>query len=131
MLFVTCAIIIDAQKVLCAKRGFGMSMQDKWEFPGGKVEQGETYEQCLERELHEELGIKIKILEKLPESPFKYESGLELTLIPMVCELISGTPHPHEHSEIQWVEFDDLPVLDWADADVPVVMELLKLIEKK
>ena len=124
-MLVTCAIIIENGLILCAKRGQRMSLPGKWEFPGGKVEPGETPEECLLRELEEELGIGARIVAKLPDSPFKYESGLELVLIPMICSIEKGTPIPREHSELKWLNKEKLTGLDWAEADLPIVQAIV------
>jgi len=126
MIAVTCAIIELDQDVLCAKRGPNMSLPGKWEFPGGKVEQGESNEECLKREILEELGVTIKIENTLPEVFYSYPSGPELKLIPMLCSILNGKPKAVEHSEVRWVKKLHLLELDWAAADISVVHFIMR-----
>ena len=123
LLPVVAAVIEDgAGRVLVAQRPAHKHLARKWEFPGGKVEPGEVPMAALARELREELGIEIEILRALPE--FTHDYGrVVIAMLPFVCRLASGSaaPHPHEHIAIRWVTLRDLPDLDLAAADRPVV----------
>ncbi|UJH90392.1 (deoxy)nucleoside triphosphate pyrophosphohydrolase [Antarcticibacterium sp. 1MA-6-2] len=117
---VTCAIIEQDGKILCAQRSTKMKHPLKWEFPGGKLEEAESFETCLQREIWEELGIEIKLLERLP-SNFHIYSNFELELIPFRCSLQTFEIDLLEHSQILWLSVKELKDLDWAEADIPIV----------
>lgn len=97
-----------------------MSMPLKWEFPGGKIHEGESPEECLRRELVEELGIRIKVGKGLPIVTHHYES-FSVTLYPYVCSIESGEIVLHEHAAIAWLPREQLDTLDFAEADLPVI----------
>lgn len=97
----------------------------KWEFPGGKVEEGESKEQCLKREIKEELGLGIQIHQALPYTTHHYPD-FSITLYPFICKITSGEAHPFEHSTLEWSTFSELLKYDWAEADVPIVHMILK-----
>ncbi|MFO7720819.1 MAG: (deoxy)nucleoside triphosphate pyrophosphohydrolase [Gillisia sp.] len=117
---VTCAIIEKDGLVLCAQRSEKMNLPLKWEFPGGKVEGDESLETCLKREIKEELGVEIEVLEQLP-SNFHIYSNLKLELIPFRCSLQTFEIDLLEHLQILWLSIEKLQDLDWAEADVPIV----------
>ena len=119
-LHVTCAIIEQDGKVLCTQRSAAMSMPLKWEFPGGKIKSGESAEECLQREVIEELRISLNIGPALPPHTHHYET-FSVTLYPFVCTITSGEITLHEHSAMVWLPVDELHSLDWADADWPVI----------
>jgi 8-oxo-dGTP diphosphatase len=122
---VTAAIIMKDNKVLIAQRAPDQRLAGKWEFPGGKLEQGETPEECLEREIFEELDIGIEVLSKFGESIFKYDKGT-IKLIAYNCKWVSGEISLSVHSKIKWVSGDEFDRYDFAPADIPFV-ESLKL----
>lgn len=117
---VTCAIIERDGLVLAAQRNENMSLPLKWEFPGGKIDSGETPEECLRRELIEEMGIRVDIEKALSNSTHHY-ANFTVTLYPFVCSIESGEVVLHEHKAIAWLPPESLHLLDWAEADVPVV----------
>ncbi|MBA4416670.1 MAG: 8-oxo-dGTP diphosphatase MutT [Syntrophus sp. (in: bacteria)] len=126
MTTVVAAIIIKEGMILIGKRKEGGSMAHKWEFPGGKLEPGETPEECLKRELFEELGVDVKIGEfyclgrHMPESPY----GIELlTYKVLYC---SGSFKPIAHEEIRWVRPDELGLYEFPHADRPIVNKLIE-----
>jgi len=118
---VTCALIEDDDQILCAQRSEKMSLPLKWEFPGGKLENGETLEECLRREIKEELGLDIKILEQLPSNTHKYSDKKVIKLIPFRCSLQTSEIDLKEHLKIEWASIFQLENFDWAEADIPIV----------
>lgn len=118
---VTCAIIEKDGKVLCAQRSEHMNHPLKWEFPGGKKEENESFEACLKREIKEELNIEIEILEQLPSFPYYYTEAFGIELFPFRCEAVTTKISLFEHKEIKWLDLEELPGLDWVEADVSVV----------
>jgi 8-oxo-dGTP diphosphatase len=117
---VTAAIIRKDDSVLLARRSPGERLAGFWEFPGGKVESGETPESCLARELIEELGIRAKIGKKVAESSYNYEHG-NFRLVAYSVEWISGEPSPNVHDRLDWVKIDDLNSYQLLPADIPIV----------
>lgn len=127
---VTCAIIEHEELVLATQRSATMSMPLKWEFPGGKIEPGESKKICLQRELLEELGIQARIQRSLPRSMYRYPT-FTITLYPFLCTIESGVITLHEHAAMRWMHAEDLTTLDWAEADVPVLEYYLSLCSLK
>lgn len=121
---VVCAILLrpNPTEVMLAQRPEGKHLALKWEFPGGKVEPGETPEAALMRELREELGCEATLLAALPRSVHAYERG-SIEMIPFICELVPGTPAPQalEHRALVWVAAGQILNYDLAPADYPVV----------
>jgi 8-oxo-dGTP diphosphatase len=97
-----------------------MSMPLKWEFPGGKVDAGESLEDCLCRELNEELGVHVKIGRSLLPTIYQYPL-FAITLYPFICSIDSGELTLHEHAALIWLPPWQLHTLDWAEADIPIV----------
>lgn len=124
-LHVACAIIEKNGRVLSAKRSGTMSMPNTWEFPGGKIRPGESREDCLKREIMEELAIVVSIRATLQPCTHDYPD-VTVTLYPFICVIEDGTPECREHSALAWLDPPDLPSLDWAEADLPVVRDYLE-----
>lgn len=118
---VTAAIIMKEGQVLIARRAPGRSLAGKWEFPGGKVESGESLAACLKREIREELGIEINVGERFCESTD--ESG-RIRLISFLAEWVAGEITPTAHSQICWADPMELSRYDFASADLPIVKKL-------
>lgn len=97
-----------------------MTLPLKWEFPGGKIEAGESPEECLTRELMEELGVTVLVGSALPQTTHGYPD-FTVTLYPFTCRLAGGIITPHEHHALQWIEPQRMEELDWAAADLPVI----------
>jgi 8-oxo-dGTP diphosphatase len=123
---VACSIIEGPEGVLCALRSATMSLPLVWEFPGGKIEPGESAQAALVREIREELAVMIEVLQVLPVSDHSYVPGRLIRLHPFVCRITSeASPVAGEHAEIRWIRKEDLRSLDWAAADVPVLEHYL------
>lgn len=127
---VACAVIVDDGKVLATQRNITMSMPLKWEFPGGKLHDGENPEECLARELEEELGIAVTIRNALPPVQHRYDE-FAIELIPFVCTLAAGNLVLHEHRALAWLSPRELNDLDWPAADIPVIASYLAFLEGK
>ena len=125
-LHVACAIIEQNGTALAAQRSAAMSLPLKWEFPGGKIESGETAEECLIRELREELGVSVFIGSALTPATHSYPD-FTVTLYPYTCRLTGGTVTMYEHHALKWVEPQQMPELDWAAADLPVIREYMNI----
>lgn len=121
---VACAIIEREGLVLAAQRSESMSMPLKWEFPGGKIHEYESPEECLVRELIEELNVKVAIKYSLTPVTWDY-AKFSVTLHPFVCAITEGDIILHEHKAVTWLAPSELPSLDWAEADFPVISEYL------
>lgn len=104
-----------------------MSLPLKWEFPGGKVEESETPENCLIREIKEELGVDIEIVSALPANRHDYPT-IKINLIPFVCKIVDGKIGLKEHACFKWLNSNELINLDWADADKPILYHYLNSI---
>lgn len=123
---VTCAIVIIDNRFLVTQRSEKMKLPLKWEFPGGKLEQNESEIDCVKREIKEEINIVIKIVKKLSSSVYDYGT-FKINLIPFLAEYVSGEIRLAEHKEYKLLEKAELLSLDWAEADLPIVEEFLKL----
>lgn len=123
---VVCALIEREGKLLLARRPPHKLLPLKWEFAGGKVELDEEPDDAIVREIREELGCEITVVRALPRFTHDYVRVV-IEMIPFVCVLSKGSPepHPHEHTEIAWVEPERLLSYDLAAADVPVVADYL------
>lgn len=127
---VTCALIERAGRVLLARRPEGKALGGKWEFPGGKVDPGESSERCLQREIEEELGCRVEVGQALSPVVHSYPGGC-IELIPFRCTVLSGEPEALEHAEITWLEPRDLLEMDLADADEPILREYLHILDRE
>lgn len=123
MIDVTCALIRnDEGLVLAMRRGQGMSNAGKWEFPGGKTREGEDHEDCIVREIDEELGICIIITGTL--EPVEHDYGDRvIRLIPFLCETLASGPELREHDDYRWMKREELATLDMTAADVFVAQQ--------
>lgn len=121
------AILVEDGKILCAQRGKSKSLAYLWEFPGGKIESGESPQEALIRELKEELLIEVDVQsEKFEETSYQYDFGV-VNLTTFICLLKKGTPQLTEHITVKWLEPKELDQLEWAPADVPVVEKLMEM----
>jgi 8-oxo-dGTP diphosphatase len=117
---VACAIIERDGLVFAAQRSRSMRMPLKWEFPGGKIEPEEGPEACLHRELLEELGICVTVKRAMSTLTHRYRA-FTVTLHPFVCEILSGEMTLNEHRAVVWLKPEELPALNWVDADFAVI----------
>ena len=123
---VVAAVIFFEDKVLCVQRPKNKLpyISEKFEFPGGKVEQGETKEEALQRELLEELNLSTKIKTLFLTVVHQYPD-FELTMHSFMCEVTSKELTLREHIDQKWLTINELTALDWAAADVPIVDKLV------
>ncbi len=122
---VVAAIIIRDGKLFTTQRGYG-EFKDGWEFPGGKMEVGETMQQALERELREELVIKVKATDLIKTVEYEYPN-FKLTMHCLKTEIIQGEPNLLEHEDAKWITKDQIDSVAWLPADLEVVEEIKKL----
>jgi 8-oxo-dGTP diphosphatase len=118
MIIVTCAIIRNEDnEVLVVQRGQKTDHPFKWEFPGGKLKAGETEEECIIREVREELSMEVVICRKF--EPVIHDYGhKKITLIPFICDTLDELPVISEHEDFKWVSPEDLESIDFCEADV-------------
>lgn len=116
---VVAAIIREDGRIFAAQRGYG-SAKDGWEFPGGKIEPGETPEQALVREIREELNAEIAVGEKLTQVEWDYPD-FHLSMGCYWCAVASGALTLREHESARWLGLDELDAVDWLPADRVVV----------
>lgn len=126
---IAAGIILHNGKVLLGQRKKGKDLEFKWEFPGGKLEEGETLEQCLCRELVEELALEIKVKNLFMKSEHKYEFG-SFILNAFIAECTNpNITKVCEHEQYAWVEPNDLLNYDLAPADIPIATAYIKSLD--
>lgn len=116
---VVAALIKQENKVLATQRGYG-EWKDGWEFPGGKIEAGETPEAALRREILEELAVEVEVQSRLVTVEYDYPQ-FHLTMHCYWCRLLKGEPTLLEHEAARWLTRDQLDSVDWLPADLEVV----------
>ena len=116
---------IKKDKIFATQRGYG-EWKDWWEFPGGKMEAGETQEEALKREIREELSTEISVDEFLCTVEYDYPK-FHLTMHCYLCSLLTEALHLNEHEAAKWLTKDDLNSVKWLPADVKVVERIKKL----
>jgi len=121
---VVCGLIYDKGKVLICRRKPEKTLGEFWEFPGGKVEQGESYKDCLKRELHEELGMSVKILKHFKTVHHNY-GKFNIELISFVCNFKSCSYEMIDHDMYEWMHPVDLLKWELAPADIPIAEVLI------
>jgi len=120
---VVCALIENKNnEIFCCKRGPGRALEGYWEFPGGKVEEHETHEQTIVREIKEELKSDIEPLEYIGKSYYEYTNmapykDFSITMYAYRCKLINGSLELTEHTAKKWVKKEDMDANDFAPAD--------------
>lgn len=123
MLIVAAAIILDNDKVLIAQREEGSNMEFKWEFPGGKLEKDETPEQCLVREIKEELDMTIEPVDIYKAVRHKHKDK-DILLLAYICKHIQGEGRAIECNDFKWISLDELSKYEYTPADVEIVEKL-------
>ena len=123
MIEVTAAILNNNGRLLIAQRKPTGKLPNKWEFPGGKVDSGETPEYCLKREMKEEFDIDVSVGDYLGESIYHYDHG-SIKLLAYKATWIAGKFTIKDHKAIEWVAIGELPEYDFAPADIPFVEKL-------
>lgn len=116
------AVIVHDGRVFCTQRGSG-ALAGHWEFPGGKLEAGESPEAALVREISEELGCTISVGTRVVTTEHEYDFAV-VVLTTFYCELADGQPTLSEHTDSVWLVPEELSTLDWAPADVPAVRQI-------
>ena len=122
---VVAAIIRKGDKIFATQRGYG-DFKDWWEFPGGKMEAGETAEEALKREIREELSTEISVDEFLCTVEYDYPA-FHLTMHCYLCSLLTEALHLNEHEAAKWLMKDELENVKWLPADLDVVETIKKL----
>ncbi len=122
---VVAAVIVQHGAVLVAQRDPASRFPGLWEFPGGKVEPGETQEAALRREIREELGVDISVRSEPPISTVKWDyDHARVLLVALRADIVSGTPRPLDHAAIRWIAAEDLTGLPFLPADRPIAARL-------
>ena len=131
---VVAAVIVEDDKLLATQRGYG-DFKGKWEFPGGKIEQGETHEEALVREIKEELNADIEVLMFLTKVEHDYEK-FHLTMHTYICslkdkiEMVKHGDNEFEHDNMVWLDEKHLDDVDWLPADIKVINAYKKIVLK-
>ena len=120
------AALLHEGRVLAARRTSPPEARGMWEFPGGKVEPGESPEEALVREIAEELGCRVRVRGEL-EGEQLVKRGYVLRVA--VAELVEGEPVPHEHDAVRWLRHDELDAVTWLAPDLPFLDEVAALLK--
>jgi len=115
------AVVLRDGLVLCAQRGPEGNLAGQWEFPGGKIEPGESPQAALEREIREELDCTVEVGSEITTTAYEYDFGI-VTLTKFYCRLVAGTPTLTEHVALKWLRPEELDTITWAPADIPAVV---------
>lgn len=120
---VSAAIIIEDGKVLLARRAKGEKLAGYWEFPGGKREEDETIDECLVREIREELSLDIEVVGEFDTNDYEYPGG-EIRLIGLLAEIRNGVISKTVHDLVEWIEISSVLEYQLAPADIPLAERL-------
>ena len=116
---VVAAIIVQEGRIFATQRGYG-EFKDGWEFPGGKIEEGETPQQALVREIQEELDTEVEVGDLLGTVEYDYPT-FHLSMQCFLCRIKSGRLNLKEHEAARWLAEDELDSVDWLPADIEVL----------
>lgn len=119
---VVAAIIIHDQKVFATQRGYG-EFKDGWEFPGGKIETGETPEEALVREIKEELDTEVEVKELIDTVEYDYPT-FHLSMDCFICNIISGNLVLKEHEDAKWLTREMIDSVEWLPADLELINKI-------
>lgn len=126
MILVTAGILVDENRVLICQRRAGTRFGLKWEFPGGKVEDGESPEACLRRELHEELSVEAEVGPEIYRTTHRYPDGFAVRLLFFRILRYAGTPLNRAFERIIWVQPAELAAFDFLEADRELVERMAR-----
>lgn len=126
---VTAALIEEEKRILIAQRGRRKRFGRQWEFPGGKVKQGETPEACLRREIQEELNLKIRVGELFCTVHHQYPDFF-IELKAFWCTIIGGSLELEEHEQVKWVTVPEMKKYDFVEADLNIISALYNNLHK-
>ena len=124
MVRVVAGVVMEEGRVMVTRRGPHVRLAGLWEFPGGKVEDGEDDHTALARELWEELQIRVEVGECVGENIHTEERG-PFCLVAYRVTIVEGRPVLSDHDEIAWITPDKLSQLDWAPADIPLLKRIV------
>lgn len=124
-IYVVGAVIVKEGNIFCAQRGLEKSLPGLWEFPGGKIEKGESPEEALKREILEEMGCEIEVGRQVEHTVYEYDFGI-VHLTTYYCRLTKGEPVLTEHIASKWLRPQELNQLDWAPADIPAIEKIME-----
>lgn len=124
MIKVVAAILKKEDKILIAKKREGKPLAGLWEFPGGKIEEGETPEESIIRELMEEMNIKVRVNEYVGESIYDYGDGKIISLKGFTAEIIEGNIKLTDHDEYKWVTLEEIYNYKVAPADISLISKI-------
>ncbi|MCM3099848.1 8-oxo-dGTP diphosphatase MutT [Priestia megaterium] len=122
---VVAAIIKEKDQLLIAQRHSKDPLAGKWEFPGGKLETGETPEECLVREIKEELQVEVEIGSFYDDNVYGFKDQA-IHLLFYWAEIMNGEVTPVVHDDVKWITIKELARFDFAPADIPIVKRLMK-----
>ena len=125
---VVAAVIRDGNRVFATQRGYG-EYKDGWEFPGGKIEAGETPQEALRREIREELDTEITVGERLAAVEYAYPQ-FHLSMQCFWCEILEGTPVLKEHEAARWLDVESLDSVAWLPADRTVIERIREQLKR-
>lgn len=123
---VVAAVIMKEGKVFATQRGYG-EFKDGWEFPGGKVEAGESPEEALRREIREELEVEVNVGDLIDTIEYDYPA-FHLSMKCYACTIDGGSPHLLEHEAARWLSADQLDSVAWLPADITLIPKIAELL---
>ena len=123
---VVAAILIHNNLVFACQRGYG-EFKDGWEFPGGKVEAGESPEEALRREIREELEVEVNVGDLIDTIEYDYPA-FHLSMKCYACTIAGGSPHLLEHEAARWLSADQLDTVAWLPADITLIPKIAGLL---